>query len=80
MQIGLLTSGASLFPLWRVFARFSHTYHVYLDRAHWPRGDKLPELRVEQCLRGAQTLVEQGVTHIVLPPVLELQRTTQLPE
>lgn len=80
MQIWLLTSGASFFPLWRVFSRFAHTYHVFLDRAYRPRWDKLPELRAERCLLGAQLLAKQGVTHIVLPPLLELQRIAQLPE
>ena len=80
MKIGLLTSGSSLFPLWRILARFSHTYHIFLDASHWPWWDKMSELRAERCLLGTQTLAGQGVTHIILPPLLELQRSKQLPD
>lgn len=80
MQLWFLSSWASLFPLRRIFARFAHTYHIFLDASHWPWWDKAPELRWERCLFGVNILAEQGVTHIILPPLLEIERSNILPD
>lgn len=80
MTIGIVTSGSSLLPLWRIASRFAHVYHVFLDRSYRPWGDKDAGLREKRVLHGVQCLAKQGVTHVILPPMLECAWLWSLPE
>lgn len=72
MKIWIITSGSESLTLFSFLSSYNHDYVVYYDFLHWPYGDKTFVQSLACVQQGITYLTQQGVDHIIVPPIYEL--------
>ena len=72
MRIWIISSGNDTLALFKMLAKYDHSYIIYHDQKNFPFGTKDFDFILQEIEKGIQFLQDKGVETIILDPIYEL--------